>query len=67
MYINFIYVHTYICVYIYTHNEDIYTYICVYACVCAKSLQLCPILCDPTNCSLSGSSVHGILQLRMLE
>ena len=33
----------------------------------AKSLQSCPILCDPMDCSLSGSSVHGILQARILE
>ena len=24
-------------------------------------------VCDPTNCSLSGSSVHGILQAKILE
>ena len=24
--------------------------------------QLCPTLCDPTDCSLPGSSDHGILQ-----
>ena len=29
--------------------------------------QLCPTLCDPTDCSLPGSSVHGISQARMLE
>ena len=29
--------------------------------------QLCPTLCDPMDCSLSGSSVHGIFQARMLE
>ena len=28
---------------------------------------LCPTLCKPMNCSLSGSSVHGILQARILE
>ena len=33
----------------------------------AKLLQLCPILCNPKNCSLSVSSVHGILQARILE
>ena len=33
----------------------------------AKSLQLCPTLCDPTDGSLSGSSLHGILQARILE
>ena len=29
--------------------------------------QLCPTLCDPMDCSLPGSSVHGILQTRILE
>ena len=29
--------------------------------------QLCPILCDPMDCSLPGSSVHGISQARILE
>ena len=33
----------------------------------AKSLQSCPTLCDPMDCSLPGSSVHGILQARVLE
>ena len=28
----------------------------------AKSLQLCPTLCDSMDCSPPGSSVHGILQ-----
>ena len=28
---------------------------------------LCPTLCDPTDCSLPGSSVHGISQARILE
>ena len=28
-------------------------------CVCAKSLQLCPTLCNPMDCSPPGSSVHG--------
>ena len=35
--------------------------------MCAESLQSCPTLCDPMNCSLPGSSVHGILQARILE
>ena len=34
---------------------------------CVKSLQSCPTLCDPMNCNLPGSSVHGILQARTLE
>ena len=29
--------------------------------------QSCPTLCNPTDCSLLGSSVHGILQARILE
>ena len=28
-------------------------------CVCSKSLQLCPVLCDPVDRSPPGSSVHG--------
>ena len=35
--------------------------------VCAKSLQSCPTLCNPIDCSPPGSSVHGILQTRILE
>ena len=30
-----------------------------YLCVCAKSLQSCPTLCNPLECSLPGSFVHG--------
>ncbi|CAI9163930.1 unnamed protein product [Rangifer tarandus platyrhynchus] len=29
--------------------------------------QVCLTLCDPVNCSPPGSSVHGILQARILE
>ena len=29
--------------------------------------QSCPTLCDPIDCSLPVSSVHGILQARKLE
>ena len=29
--------------------------------------QSCPTLCDPMDCSLPGSSLHGILQARVLE
>ena len=35
--------------------------------MCAKSLQLCPNLCDPMHCSPPGCVVHGVLQERMLE
>ena len=33
----------------------------------AKLPQSCPTLCDLMDCSLPGSSVHGILQARILE
>ena len=36
-------------------------------CMCAKSLQSCLTLCDPVDHSLPGSTVHGILQARILE
>ena len=39
----------------------------VHTCTCAKSLQLCLILCYPMDCSPAGSSDHGILQARILE
>ena len=29
--------------------------------------QSCPTLCDPMDCSLPGSSIHGIFQARVLE
>ena len=35
--------------------------------VCAQATQSCPTLCDPVDCSPLGSSVHGILQARILE
>ena len=33
----------------------------------ANSLQSCPILSDPMDCSLPGSSIHGIFRARVLE
>ena len=35
--------------------------------MCVLVSQSCPTLCDPIDCSLPGSSVHGILQARILE
>ena len=49
-------------------KEDMQKISMIYlVCVCAKSLQLRPTLCDPMDCSQPGSSVHGILQARILE
>ena len=45
-------------------------YVYVYAAAAAaatKSLQSCPTLSNPMDCSLPGSSVHGIFQVRVLE
>ena len=40
------------------------SFINVYVCVCAT--QSCPTLCDPMDYTPTGSSVHGILQARIL-
>ena len=37
------------------------------AAAAAKSLQSCPTLCDPIDCSPPGSPVPGILQARILK
>ena len=41
--------------------------VCVCVCVCAQSLPLCLTLCDPMGYSLPVSSVHGLLQARIVE
>ena len=66
-------VHVWVCVYVYE---------CVYMCVCtycntdictsqrkseSEVTQLCLTLCNPMDCSLPGSSIHGIFQARILE
>ena len=37
------------------------------SCMHAKLLQSYPTFCDPMDCNLLGSSVHGILQARILK
>ena len=49
-----LYKYKYICIYIYTHIH-------------MEVAQSCPTLGDPMNCSLPGSSIHGIFQARILE
>ena len=47
-----------------------FSHVCIptlHAYLHAKSLQSRPLLCDPMNCNPPGSSVHGILQPRILE
>ena len=44
--------------------------VCVSVCVSARTLSAAPsrpTLCNPVSCSPPGSSVHGILQARILE
>ena len=50
-------------------NENIYYLqnVSNRACLPVESLQSCPILCHPADCCPPGSSVHGILQARILE
>ena len=45
----------------------IYTNLYAAAAAAAKSLQLCPTLCDPIDGSPPGSTTPGILQARTLE
>ena len=42
-------------------------YICIYMYMCAQSFQSCPTLCDPVDHGPPGSSVHEILQARILK
>ena len=44
----------------------VYTCVCVCVCVCVRAM-LSLVFCDPMDCKLPGSSVHGILQARTLE
>ena len=46
-------------------NNCIKVQACMY--VCAKLLQLCLTLCNPMDCRVPGSTLHGILQVRILE
>ena len=55
--------------YVNTCTYELYMFICTSIYVPSGSLaaKLCPTLCDPRDCSPPGSSVHGILQARVLE
>ena len=41
--------------------------VCLRGCMHVQTLQSGPVLCDPMDSNMSGSSVHGILQARILE
>ena len=51
-----LYIYIFICIY-----KILYTY------VIAHLFYSCPTLCNPVDCSWLGSSVHGILQARILD
>ena len=59
--------HTHTHTHTHTHNGEASN--CFYKASVSESevAQSCPTLCDPMDCSLPGSSVHGILQARVLE
>ena len=42
-------------------------FVSFFLCVCTKSIQSCPTLCHLMDRSPPGTSVHGILQARILE
>ena len=48
-------------------TQQISIYFYIFAAAAAKSLQSCPTLCNPKDCSPPGSSIHGIFQARVLE
>ena len=50
-----------------TSTEALQGLMNVSAAAAAKSLQPCPTLCNPTDCSLPGSSIYEILQATVLE
>ena len=42
-------------------------YVYQFVCECCEVTQSCLTLCDPMDCSLPGSSIHGIFQARIQE
>ena len=50
-------------------QKYVYTCVCIhiYIYIYAKLLQACPTFHNSMDCSLPGSSVHGIFQARILE
>ena len=79
LFYKYVYTHIYIC-YLYisvlmcTRKQSFHSVLntfyhspsLLYSAAAAKLLQSCPILHDPMDCSLPGSSIHGIFQARVL-
>ena len=57
--------------YLLSHSEVFKIFFSLVGCAESESEsevpQSCPTLCDPMDCSPPSSSVHGILQARILE
>ena len=51
----------------YVHFTSRRPFLVLSAAGAAKSIQSCPTLCDPMDCSLPGSSIHGIFRATVLE
>ena len=49
------------------HFQQNYQVFFILRCCCCLVAKSCAILCDPMDCSLPGSSVHGIFQARILQ
>ena len=69
----YIYVYVCVCIFIYTYIY-LHIYVCIYIYIYiyiqkVKMLvtQSCPSVCEPMDCSLQVSSLHGILQAILLE
>ena len=50
----------------FAHLNMVNFMLCIVSLLCLHA-QLCPTLCDPMDCSWPDSSVHGVLQARILE
>ena len=66
-----IYIYIYECVFVYI-CICVYIYVCLYIHIYIQKVKMsvaqsCPTVCEPMDCSLQVSSVHGILQARILE
>ena len=56
-----------LCTWVYRYFLEIcFQFFWIYSRV-SEVTQSCPTLCDPMDCSLPGSSVHGIFQVIVLE
>ena len=55
------------CFYLKPHSRSVTVICLIRMSVLAKSLQSCPTLCNHVDCSPPDSSVHGVLQVRILK